>query len=75
MQARTNRSHDQNSQITGKILGIPNVLTMGSALQRLIGEQHQKLASKFPEHKNWELNTHKKAIEDRNWKIGLGQPR
>src|SRR5712671_2183621 len=26
MQARTNRSHDQNSQITGKILGIPNVL-------------------------------------------------
>jgi hypothetical protein len=43
---------------------------MGSALQRLIGEQHQRLASKFPEHKNWEFNTHKKAIEDRNWEIG-----
>jgi hypothetical protein len=29
----------------------------------VIGEQHQRFASKFPAHKNWELTHHKKATE------------
>jgi hypothetical protein len=34
-----------------------------SASQRVIGEKHQRFASKFPAHKNWELTHHKKANE------------
>jgi hypothetical protein len=28
-------------------------------ISRLVGQQHQRLTSKFPEHENWELNPHK----------------
>jgi hypothetical protein len=58
-----NRSQHPNSQITGKILGIPKCFDLKSASQRVIGEKHQRFASKFPAHKNWELTHHKKANE------------
>src|SRR5258705_9937 len=55
MQSSTNQSHDQNSHITGKIVGILHVLALKSAFEDLIGKHNQRVAAKFPSHGNWEF--------------------
>src|SRR6266404_3365627 len=60
MQSSPNRSHPSNSPITGKILGISHGLTLLSDFRRVIREQIQRLAAKFPAQRNWEFLS-------RNW--------
>jgi hypothetical protein len=48
-------SASRSNRITGKIVGILDVLALKSAFQHLIGKHDQRLAAKFPSHTNGEF--------------------